>query len=115
MPIEHLVLHDPEEVHYLSLSRITSKGWYLGYQNIGRYDDRLLSLKAGGCIYNPYFAYGWSESYVQDSIRLESGVSFDFLNSDPGYFKLYSLSSDPLYINSITIRFMGQVGPDSTK
>ncbi|MDD5885050.1 MAG: hypothetical protein PUC66_03290 [Erysipelotrichaceae bacterium] len=58
MPVEHLVLHDREEVHYLSLPRIPSKGWYLGYQNISRYDDGFLSLKAGGCIYNPYLAYG---------------------------------------------------------
>ena len=110
---------------------------------MGRYDDGFAALKTGGCLYNPhtsygthnafpglknividydaipgtfvYLAYGWSESYYQKSVRLESGVSFDFLDLDPRYLKIYSLSSKPIYINSVTIRFMGQEGAEPVK
>lgn len=134
------LVYDASEVHYLPLPRVTSEEWFLAYQNIGRYDDGFLTLKNGGCLYNPYqnygthgalpgiknivveydaipgesllLSYGWSEDYLQEAIPLSSGVSFDFYDQDPGYFKLYASSHDPIYIRSITLRFMGQIGTE---
>lgn len=135
-----ILVYDSSAARYLPLPRVTSEEWFLAYQNIGRYDDGFLAIKNQGCLYNPHqnygthgalpgiknivveydaipgesllLSYGWSEDYFQEAISLSSGVSFDFHDQDPGYFKLYASSRDPIYIRSITLRFMGQIGTE---